>query len=93
MCVRACVYVWPCAPVFSAPASTANEFSAENLLAADAGSHTAFFIIEVKLVPHSPWKQENQFDPFPISSSNPYHLTHDHVDVWVALILAASVFD
>lgn len=93
MCVRACVYTWPCAPVFATPASTANEFSAENLLAADAGSHTAFFIIEVKLVPHSPWKQENQFYPFPISSSYPYHLTHDHVDVWVALILAASVFD
>lgn len=85
------MYTWPCAPVFSTPASTANGFSAENLLAADAGSHTAFFIIEVKLVPHSPWKQENQFYPFPISSF--YHVTHDHVDVWVALILAASVFD
>lgn len=32
MCVRACVYTWPSAPVFSTPASTANKFSAENLL-------------------------------------------------------------
>lgn len=90
-CVRARVHTWPRAPVFSTPASTANGFSSESRLAADAGSHTAFFILDVKLVTHSPWKQENQFFfPFPISSSVPYYLTHDHVDVWVALILAAG---